>query len=306
MNEAPFQLAPFLGHFHPVLVHLPIGGLLLAGILEVLSHFSRFKDAARVNKLILAVTAAGFVGAGVCGWLLAQTNGYDQQLLRWHRWTAFTLTLACLATWILGLGQCQQSHRICLFASLALLLVASHLGGSITHGSDFLTRNAPAWVRSLLGGKTVATAVHVADPDVRQQRVFDDIVQPILAERCSECHGPVKRKGRLRLDTLEGLLRGGVDGPAIVPGNAKESDMIRRLLLPVDSEDHMPPPAKPQPTPAEIALLEWWIDNGAAHQAAQGSPADQGQSTGNRISREEAQGGTDPTQKENTASEAKK
>ncbi|HET6993838.1 MAG TPA: hypothetical protein VFI06_02595, partial [Chitinophagaceae bacterium] len=45
--------------------------------------------------------------------------------------------------------------------------------------------------------------------------------------------------------------------------NADESEMIRRLLLPVDNEDHMPPKEKPQPTENQITLLHWWINNGA-------------------------------------------
>ena len=39
--------------------------------------------------------------------------------------------------------------------------------------------------------------------------------------------------------------------------------MIYRLLLPLNDEDHMPPQGKPQPTLAEIAALQWWIDCGA-------------------------------------------
>jgi len=60
------------------------------------------------------------------------------------------------------------------------------------------------------------------------------------------------------------LMKGGKDGKVIMPGNAKESEMIKRLLLPVDNEDHMPPKEKPQPSENQIALLEWWISQGAA------------------------------------------
>ena len=60
------------------------------------------------------------------------------------------------------------------------------------------------------------------------------------------------------------LMKGGKDGKVIQPGNAKESDLIKRLLLPVDNEDHMPPKEKSQPSENQIALLEWWISQGAA------------------------------------------
>jgi hypothetical protein len=57
-------------------------------------------------------------------------------------------------------------------------------------------------------------------------------------------------------------MKGGKDGKIIMPGNPDESDMIKRLLLPDESDDHMPPRDKPQPSDKQIALLHWWIENG--------------------------------------------
>jgi hypothetical protein len=59
-------------------------------------------------------------------------------------------------------------------------------------------------------------------------------------------------------------LKGGKEAKAIEPGNADSSDMIKRLLLPVADDDHMPPKKKPQPSEQEIALLHWWIQEGAS------------------------------------------
>jgi hypothetical protein len=94
--------------------------------------------------------------------------------------------------------------------------------------------------------------------------LYAQVVQPILQRRCISCHGPEKQKGELRLDSLAGVRRGGQAGLALVPGNASESLMIRRLLLPPEDEDHMPPEGKPQPTQAEVGLLQWWINAGAS------------------------------------------
>jgi predicted nuclease of predicted toxin-antitoxin system len=58
-------------------------------------------------------------------------------------------------------------------------------------------------------------------------------------------------------------MKGGKDGKIITPGNADESELIKRLLLPTDNEHHMPPKEKPQPTESQIALLHWWIGNHA-------------------------------------------
>ena len=65
------------------------------------------------------------------------------------------------------------------------------------------------------------------------------------------------------MESYEALLRGGTNGPVLVAGKTFDSPMIQRLLLPLNDDDHMPPDGKPQPTLAEIAALEWWIERGA-------------------------------------------
>src|SRR5688572_28924905 len=59
------------------------------------------------------------------------------------------------------------------------------------------------------------------------------------------------------------ILKGGKSGAAIVPGKAEESELIKRILLPLSDEDHMAPKEKPQLTANEVSLLKWWVDNGA-------------------------------------------
>jgi hypothetical protein len=65
------------------------------------------------------------------------------------------------------------------------------------------------------------------------------------------------------MDNPEYLLKGGKNGEIIVQGRAGESEMIKRLLLPPEDEKHMPPKAKPQLNERQVALLHWWIENGA-------------------------------------------
>ena len=100
-------------------------------------------------------------------------------------------------------------------------------------------------------------------PNVQEAYVYSDVVKPILQTKCYSCHGENKQKGKLRMDDSLLLMKGGKDGKVIVAGNAKESDLIKRLLLPVDNEDHMPPKEKSQPSENQIALLDWWISQGA-------------------------------------------
>jgi len=263
MSSGPHDLVLFLGRFHPVLVHLPIGGLALLGVLELLARFSRFKDAAQNNRLILGLTTAAAVAAAVLGWVLSQSGGYDPQLLQWHKWTGFAVAAGCTGTFLLSWLSRRWISRLALLATLAVLLVASHLGASITHGRDFLTRFAPGPLRALLGGASRPPAAPEMKSELTQQPVFGALIQPILQRRCSACHGPEKQKAGLSVERYETLLKGGKDGPVLIAGQALDSPMIQRLLLPLNDENHMPPEGKPQPTPAEIAVLQWWIDRGA-------------------------------------------
>src|SRR5262245_24740293 len=86
-------------------------------------------------------------------------------------------------------------------------------------------------------------------------------VKPVLARHCYACHGPEKQRSGLRLDTCAAALKGGNNGPAIVPGKSDSS----RLIKAITAADNVPvmPPKEPRLSTAEIALLRAWIDAGA-------------------------------------------
>ena len=65
-------------------------------------------------------------------------------------------------------------------------------------------------------------------------------VKPILAARCTSCHGAIRQKAGLRLDTAEFVRRGGDSGPAVEPGKSSESLLIDRVTG-ADGSDRMPP-----------------------------------------------------------------
>ena len=65
-------------------------------------------------------------------------------------------------------------------------------------------------------------------------------IYPILQRSCFECHGPEKQQGKLRLDSRAAALRGGKIGPALVPGQAKRSELYRRITRTKDDDGVMP------------------------------------------------------------------
>lgn len=98
---------------------------------------------------------------------------------------------------------------------------------------------------------------------------FSRDVRPILSEMCFSCHGPDEkgRKGELLLSEMAGALQGGQSGqPAIVPGKPALSEMVKRLHS-KDPDERMPPgETKKNLSPAQITILEKWIESGAKYE----------------------------------------
>lgn len=89
---------------------------------------------------------------------------------------------------------------------------------------------------------------------------FQRDVLPVLAHECRKCHGSDKSKGGLRLHTREAALKGGENGPVIVPGESASSQLIARITS--DDPDLRMPPKGDGLTPKEINILRAWIDEG--------------------------------------------
>ena len=239
-----------LGHFHPVLVHLPIGILLLAALFEWLGGSRRFGYLRASVPLMLYLGAGSAILSCASGWLLAGNGDYQGDTLLWHRWlgvgTAALATLACF-----GRGR----RLLCTLAAGALILTG-HFGGSLTHGEHFLF--AP------LREAAEAAAPGIAPmADVQAAKAYQDLVAPVLATKCGGCHNAAKQKGQLRLDQPEWIRKGGKNGAILGGGDAAKSHLLQRIALPDSDDDHMPPKEKPQLTELEKILLQWWIEQGA-------------------------------------------
>ncbi len=96
---------------------------------------------------------------------------------------------------------------------------------------------------------------------------FNRDIRPIFSDHCYACHGPDqnKRKAGLRFDTQDGALKAlDSGGFAIVPGQPKQSTLLKVISLPLDDDDHMPPTKNgKQLSAAQIDLLRRWIEQGA-------------------------------------------
>jgi mono/diheme cytochrome c family protein len=116
-----------------------------------------------------------------------------------------------------------------------------------------------------------ALAINAICP-VNTATATDAEARSILAANCQKCHGPSKQKSGLRLDSRDGALRKGDSGsPAIVPGKAAASEVMRRVTAKNPAE-RMPPDGAGL-TAAQIDVLRKWIDAGAAWPSAGMGPA---------------------------------
>ena len=255
----------FLGRLHPLVVHLPIGILLLAFLLEVLSRFRGYKKLSKAVPISIALGSVSAILASISGWLLSQEGGYDEPLIDQHKYSglataALALILLAIFYWIKLFNKAQRNKiRLLAFIPLVVLIsVTGHLGGSLTHGEDFLFSAESNSTAEQTPSKIILPT------DINQTIIYNDLVQPLLESKCYSCHSSNKQKGKLRLDGEEWILKGGKNGEIITNGNPSESEISQRLSLPIEDKEHMPPRAKDQLTSGEIDLVSQWISDGAS------------------------------------------
>lgn len=250
----------FLGRFHPLMVHLPIGLLLAVPVLELAgSYRPALREAA---GFLLGLGFLGCVGAVTLGYLLAYGSGDAGASVTRHMWGGIALTIGVLIAlfarplWISG--DFPRIYPVLLGCILLVLAWAAHQGGSITHGSNYLTEYMPGTLKhwSALASKQTGSAV----PD----SFYQQQINPILDANCVSCHGESKMKGGLRVDSYDLVMKGGKDGPVIVAGQPDRSLLLQRVTLPEGHKLFMPAEGKRPLKPEQIALIKAWILQGAS------------------------------------------
>jgi len=115
------------------------------------------------------------------------------------------------------------------------------------------------WVAWGLRGGKVQAADNAATPEF-----YTTQVQPILRANCYRCHGGFNHRGGLSLQTRAGMLKGGHDGPVLVPGDPAKSLLVRLIRHEGPANDPMPmPPKSPKISDADIAIITRWVQAGA-------------------------------------------
>ena len=258
------QFSSFIGHLHPLLVHLPIGILCFVFVLSLLPSEKREVLGTTFSYAILASAISAFT-ACVAGYVLSQSGEYDADLVIKHQWTGIATCIMCFAAYFI-----VNYRRLLIWITCAIMAVAGHLGGSITHGEGYLfsTNNNAPKEKEIITEKALPELEKKqsgTDSSTQPTEIFSyrDQISPILQSKCYACHSSIKMKGGLRLDSEKFILKGGKNGAVLTSGNPEKSPLYAHLILPLGDDLHMPPKGKRQPTIQEIQLIHNWIKKGS-------------------------------------------
>jgi len=256
------SITEFIGRFHPVLVHLPIGILIFAIILLWLSRKAQYRDQQKALYWALVLGCASAILSCLSGWFLSSSGEYEESTLGLHQWMGITTAfISLLVLFYFNKERIQsQKPRNSLLVSVLLLvciIITGHLGGTLTHGEGYLTTG---WQ---VGSDSASKFIRKSIPNVAEAQVYADVISPIFQEKCFSCHGDKKQKGGLRLSTPEGIVKGGKDGPVLDSTDYDKSELLKRITMDPLEDHHMPPKGKPQLSEKDILLIHWWLQNGA-------------------------------------------
>jgi uncharacterized membrane protein len=253
------ELIYFLGRFHVLVLHLPIGIIIAVFVLELMARKEKYRHLEAASPFLWSAAAVSAIATVVLGYMHYAEGGFDGASGTQHRNFGTALAVIITVVAVLRSSRFASGYRpVWLPAATLLVLLASitgHYGGNLTHGSTYLVEYAPQPVRSLAGLPPRRPPVeNYADADP-----FLDLVGPMLQQRCASCHNDDKRQGELVLTSLEGVLDGGESGSVVVAGRPELSELQSRISLPQDDESFMPAEGKTPLTDAQVRIIEWWI-----------------------------------------------
>ena len=252
----------FLGRFHPLVIHLPIGFIILSIIFEFISRRKKIDLYPAITYGLLAGAIFGAFSIAL-GLMLATDGGYNEDTLSIHKWSGISTTGLAFLAYFLKKNKLQnvrikKIYHFNLGLLLLVLTITGHFGGNLTHGSNYLLEHAPQPLRSMAGLKPPRIRITKIDSAL----VYEDVIHHMFKSKCIVCHNGDKSKGDLILVNRESIIKGGENGSVIASGNPVESELFRRITLDADHDDFMPSEGRTALTKEETALLEWWILEG--------------------------------------------
>ncbi|PKA97416.1 putative membrane protein [Flavobacteriaceae bacterium MAR_2009_75] len=260
-------LQQLLGRLHPLVVHLPIGFIILGLLLQWYDR--KQKQYAEVIAFAYLCSGISATLACITGYLQYIGEGYSFETVKWHLWSGIATALFSFLMY----ARFKQLNLVAFISKVpviglsiiffVLISFTGHQGGNITHGEDYLIEPLPNSFKSALGYETFEEKeITLTDENWQEALIYEEVIQPILNNKCVSCHNPKKAKGELMLHSPKAIVTGGENGEVLVAQDAEHSELFSRMVLPMEDDNHMPPEGKTQPTKEEIKLVGAWVDAG--------------------------------------------
>jgi len=264
-------LLQFFGHLHPLVVHFPIGLLIVALFLEILSLNGKRPGLREGIMWMVYIGALFSVVASIFGYLLRNNGDYSGQTVLIHQYLGITTSVLSVATALLlkrtvdGRLPNYWAYRTLLALTVISLTAAGHYGGSLTHGASYLSFGSISESNNYDSESGQQLFSELSSTDTLSDLQLDKLnieVRAIFAHNCYQCHSENKQKGELVLENKKGVFKGGKSGKVVIAGNPNQSELYKRIILSPDHDDVMPKKGKVL-RDNEIDLIRLWIEKGA-------------------------------------------
>ncbi|MBR98577.1 MAG: hypothetical protein CMC57_01235 [Flavobacteriaceae bacterium] len=254
------SILTLIGRFHPIIIHLPIGFIII-GLLIELSR-KKFKESKNILIFIFSWGTISCILSIISGFLQYLQEGLLWESIDRHFYFGILTLLFTFGFYQYLKGKnffSSLPRRLYTVGLVLTVTITGHLGGQITHGDQYLTEP----FQIMMDGELSNEETLLSSSNASEGPIFNSLIQPILNSKCISCHNSEKSKGGLALHNFESLQRGSKNGMIINYENPELSEIFVRIHLPKNEKKHMPPKSKKQLTKAEISILSHWINAGA-------------------------------------------
>jgi len=239
----------FIGRFHPIILHLPIGGLAALFVMEIINSYRPQLNLDSACSILLWFSVITVIPSAILGFVLASSGNYDDELLNLHKWLGWLTALVCV--WLLYFNsKSKKTYRVFLYANVIFLLFAGHFGGQLTHGKDYLTKYMPISMKKVLNiddERNYLVVDRKIDSLSTGATYYTNQIKPIIENYCYKCHGQEKQKGDMRFDNIDWDMVNGFDAE-------KWNMMLNEINL-----GEMPPSDELQLSEDDRRILVDWI-----------------------------------------------
>ena len=220
----------FIGRFHPILLHLPVGILAVLCLFELICSTRRgeqkFGDA---SLLMLVLGSAGAVLAVFAGIMLSREGGYVGGNFSLHQTMGLIGTAGVLIALVVRLTamgrnsmELLNAYRAVYYISFGIMGLGAHFGGNMSHGNKFLTEKAPAAIKG---------------PMVAMEKLMLGFVEKPKAEKASEAKSEPETKPEVKPEPkAEPQTTSAPTSPPAAPATAPASGeklVFQHVILPV-------------------------------------------------------------------------